>query len=62
MFFIVKIFHRTVWVKRLSFLGKIESTKVIEFERFVLDTRYTANLLILTIFFSIVGGLLYLGL
>ena len=62
MFFLVKIFDRSVWVKRLSFLGKIESTKVIEFERFVLDTRYTANLLILTIFVSLVGGLVYLGL
>ena len=60
MFFLVKIFDRSVWVKRLSFLGKIESTKVIEFEKFVLDTRYTANLLILTIFVSVVGGLVYL--
>lgn len=62
MFFLVKIFDRSVWVKRLSFLGKIESTKVIDFEKFVLDTRYTANLLILTIFVSAVGGLVYLGL
>jgi putative peptidoglycan lipid II flippase len=62
MFFLLKIFDRSVWVKRLSFLGKIESTKVIEFERFVLDTRYTGNLLVLTILVSIVGGLTYLGL
>ena len=62
MFFLLKIFDRSVWVKRLSFLGAIESTKVIAFEKFVLDTRYTVNLLILTIFVSIVGGLVYLGL
>lgn len=62
MFFLVKIFDRSVWVKRLSFLGAIESTKVIAFERFVLDTRYTVNLLVLTVFVSIVGGLIYLGL
>ncbi|MFV1917340.1 MAG: murein biosynthesis integral membrane protein MurJ [Patescibacteria group bacterium] len=61
MFFLLKIFDRSVWVKRLSFLGSIESTKVIAFERFVLDTRYTANLLILTIIVSIVGVLIYLG-
>ena len=62
MFFLLKIFDRSVWVKRLSFLGAIESTKVIAFEKFVLDTRFTVNLLILTIFVSIVGGLVYLGL
>lgn len=62
MFFLLKIFDRSVWVKRLSFLGKIESSKYIDFERFVLDTRYTVNLLILTIVVSAVGGLVYLAL
>ncbi|OGM18381.1 murein biosynthesis integral membrane protein MurJ [Candidatus Woesebacteria bacterium RIFCSPHIGHO2_01_FULL_38_10] len=61
MFSILKIFDRSVWVKRLSFLGKLESTKTIPFERFVLDTRYTANLLILTFVVSLVGALVYLG-
>jgi putative peptidoglycan lipid II flippase len=62
MFFLLKIFDRSVWVKRLSFLGKIESTKVIPFENFVLDTRYTVNLLALTILVSIAGAVAYLGL
>lgn len=60
MFFLLKIFDRSVWVKRLSFLGKIEATRAIEFESFVLDTRYTINLLVLTIMVSIIGGLAYL--
>lgn len=61
MFLLLKIFDRSVWVKRLSFLGRIEATKAIDFENFVLDTRYTANLLILTIMVSVIGGLIYLG-
>jgi len=61
-FFLLKIFDRSVWVKRLSFLGAIESTKVIAFEKFVLDTRYTVNLLILTLLVSLVGVFIYLGL
>lgn len=61
MFLLLKIFDRSVWVKRLSFLGAIESTRYIAFEKFVLDTRYTINLLILTIVVSVVGGVVYLG-
>lgn len=62
MYLVLKIFDRSVWVKRLSFLGKIEATSVIAFEKFVLDTRYTGNLLILTVMVSIIGVLVYLGL
>ena len=61
MYFFLKLFDRSVWVKRLSFLGQLESTKYIPFERFVLDTRYTANLLILTLLVVFAGGLIYLG-
>lgn len=60
MFFLLKIFDRSVWVKRLSFLGKIEATRQLPFESFVLDTRYTANLLVLTILVSLVGAFVYL--
>jgi len=60
MYFLLKIFDRSVWVKKLSFLGKIEGLENINFERFVLDTRYTGNLLILTIFVFAVGSLVYL--
>jgi len=61
MFFFLKFFDRSVWVKRLSFLGQIEATKVIPFEKFVLDTRYTANLIILTALVSLVGLGVYLS-
>lgn len=61
MYFVLKIFDRSVWVKRLSFLGKIEAASVIPFEKFVLDTRYTGNLLVLTIAVSLIGAFVYLG-
>lgn len=60
MFFFLKIFDRSVWVKRLSFLGKIEATKGLPFEKFVLDTRYTVNLLTLTIMVGFIGAIVYL--
>ena len=60
MFIILKIFDRSVWVKRLSFLGKIEATRNLPFEKFVLDTRYTVNLLILTFIVGFVGVLVYI--
>jgi len=61
MYVILKVFDRSVWVKRLSFITNIEAVKNLPFEKFVLDTRYTANLLILTILVSTIGGLTYLG-
>jgi len=61
MFFILKIFDRSVWVKRMSFLTRLEATKTLPFEKFVLDTRYTVNLLILTLFVTIVGFLIYIA-
>lgn len=62
MFFLLKIFDRSVWIKKLSFLGNIESAQVFPFQKFVLDTRYTINLLILTIFVAGVGIAVYLSL
>jgi len=62
MYFILKVFDRSVWVKRLSFLGRLEGVRTIAFEKFVLDTRYTVNLLVLTTFVVFVGALVYLGL
>ncbi len=62
MYFVLRIFDRSAWVKRLSFLGKIEASSVIPFEKFVLDTRYTGNLLVLTIAVSLMGAFVYLGL
>ncbi|MFZ5933105.1 MAG: murein biosynthesis integral membrane protein MurJ, partial [Patescibacteria group bacterium] len=60
MYLFLKIFDRSVWIKRLSFLGKIEAARGIAFERFVLDTRYTFNLLVLTVFVITVGIIVYL--
>ncbi len=60
MFFVLKIFDRSVWVKRLSFLTQLETTRNLPFERFVLDTRYTANLLILTAVVSVMGAVVYI--
>ena len=62
MYFLLKVFDRSVWIKQLSFLGRLEGVKNIVFEKFVLDTRYTANLLILTVFVVFVGAIVYLGL
>lgn len=60
MYFLLKVFDRSVWVKRLSFLGKIEATKYLPFENFVFDTRYTVNLIVLTIFVAFVGAVVYI--
>jgi putative peptidoglycan lipid II flippase len=59
MFFILKIFDKSVWVKRLSFLSDIEVTKTFPFERFMLDTRYTGNVIILTGMTFLVGAIIY---
>lgn len=60
MFFLLKIFDRSVWVRRLSFLGRVEGIENIHFEKFVLDTRYTINVLVLTVFVTAIGILIYI--
>lgn len=62
MYLILKFFDRSVWVKQLSFLGKLPATQNLPFESFVLDTRYTVNLLILTAFVLFAGAVSYIGL
>jgi putative peptidoglycan lipid II flippase len=59
MYFMLKFFDKSVWVKRLSFLSAIDSTRTFPFEKFVLDTRYTGNLIILTGVTFLVGIVLY---
>lgn len=59
MFFLLKIFDKSAWIKKLSFLGSIHTPENLPFKGFVLDTRYTGNLIILTIFVSFVGALVY---
>jgi len=60
MFVIIKFFDRSVWVKRLSFLTDIRAFENLNFEHFVIDTRYTGNLIILTVITGVIGGLVYL--
>lgn len=62
MYFLLKIFDKSVWVKQLSFLSSSQAATYIPFEKFVLDTRYTGNLLILTFMVFLIGMLIYLAL
>ncbi len=59
MFFLIKFFDRSVWVKRLSFLTDFYVIKNLNFESFVVDTRYTLNLLTLTVVTAAVGIIIY---
>ncbi len=60
MYFLIKFFDRSVWIKRLSFVNNVNALKNIPFDNFVLDTRYTANLLFLTIVVASIGLFIYL--
>jgi len=59
MYLMLKIFDRSAWDKNLSFLGKFGLPE--RFELFILDTRYTASLVVLTALVGVVGILVYLG-
>ena len=50
MFLALKFFDRSVW----------RGIRPASFEKFVLDTRYTVNLIVLTVLVTLVGGLAYL--
>lgn len=52
MFFLLKFFDKWTWVTRLK--------RSIPFERFVLDTSYTVNLIALTIFVGVMGLVTYI--
>lgn len=56
MFFILKFFDKSVWVKKLSFIANMD----LPFEKFVLDTRYAGNLLILTFLVGLIGISIYI--
>jgi putative peptidoglycan lipid II flippase len=60
MFFMLKVFDRSAWDKRLSFLGRFGLVLPTSFEKFILDTRYTVNLVYLTLLVALVGGGVYL--
>lgn len=57
MYFFLKVLDRSAWDQRLSFLGGL--TLPAHFEVFVIDTRYTLNLVFLTTFVILVGALVY---
>ncbi|KKQ92113.1 MAG: Integral membrane protein MviN [Candidatus Woesebacteria bacterium GW2011_GWB1_39_10] len=52
MFFLIKFFDRWYWLKQVT---------SIPFEKFVLDTRYAGNLLILTVVTFLIGMAIYIG-
>ncbi|MGD0523259.1 MAG: murein biosynthesis integral membrane protein MurJ [Candidatus Microgenomates bacterium] len=60
MYFVLKFFDEWAWIRKLSFLGKVGAFESIHFEKFVLDTRYTVNLMILTAFVVFVGFVFYI--
>ncbi len=60
MYLLLKVLDQAVWDKRLSFLGELGLALPTGFERFVIDTRYTANLVFLTFFVLTVGIFVYL--
>jgi putative peptidoglycan lipid II flippase len=60
MFFFLKILDRSVWSKQLSFLGRLGVTLPTNFERFVFDTRYTINVILLTGLVGLLGAGVYL--
>lgn len=61
MFFILKFFDRSVWIKRLAFFSSSDVFSNLQFQKFVLDTRYTFNLIALTAMVSGIGMLIYVA-
>jgi putative peptidoglycan lipid II flippase len=59
MFFMLKIFDKSVWVKKLSFLSGVDAARTFPLEKFMLDTRYTGNVIILTGMTFLIGAIIY---
>jgi len=57
MYVFLKILDRSAWDQRLSFLGRL--TLPAHFEVFVIDTRYTVNLILLTTIVGAIGAAVY---
>lgn len=60
MFVLLRLLDRSAWDKKLSFLGKLGIGLPTTFEKFVLDTHYTVNLIILTFVVGLIGLSAYL--
>src|SRR5260221_2617828 len=59
MYFLLKFFDKWVWVTRPSFVSKLDISS-IAFDKFVLDTRYTISLFILTAIVALIGIATYI--
>ncbi len=57
MYILLKILDRSAWDKNLSFLGFF--TLPERFEYYILDTRYTKNLILLTLLVGVIGAAVY---
>lgn len=60
MYFLLKAFDRSVWVKNIPLLGALRFPQNLPFESFVLDTRYVFNLFVLTCIVALVGLFIYI--
>ena len=59
MYFALKLFDRSVWVQKIPILGGV-APENIPFDKFVLDTRYTLSLVLLTGIVTILGFAVYI--
>lgn len=57
---LLKTFDRSVWLKQISFIPQIDILRNLNFETFVLDTRYTPQLIALTAISSLAGLFIYI--
>lgn len=60
MFLLLKVLDRSAWDKKLSFLGHLGLGLPKPFDTFLLDTRYTLNLIYITVAVALIGALVYL--
>jgi putative peptidoglycan lipid II flippase len=62
MYILLKILDRSAWDRKLSFLGHLGLALPTTFDKFILDTRYTINLIYVTSTVAIIGIVIYLAL
>lgn len=60
MYIFLKLLDRSAWDQKLSFFRHIGLSLPTTFDRFVLDTRYTGNLIAVTFLVALFGFALYL--
>lgn len=60
IYILLKILDRSAWDKKLSFLGHLGLGLPTTFDKFILDTRYTVNLVLITGAVALIGVLIYL--